>query len=60
MIAQSAIPEILYHGVLVKTPATSVRQAVVVFLARNYGPFYPLRERHVLPAYSRPGNVCER
>ncbi len=37
-VAQSAIPEILYHGVLVKMPAASVRETISGILAKNYGP----------------------
>ena len=37
-IAQTAITEILYHGVLVKMPAASVRQTINGILSKNYGP----------------------
>jgi hypothetical protein len=36
-IAQSVIPEILYHGVLVKMPAASVRETVNGILQRRHG-----------------------
>lgn len=37
-VAQTAVPDILYHGVLVKMPAAAVRQTVDDVLSENYGP----------------------
>jgi hypothetical protein len=37
-VAQTAIPEILYHGVLVKMPAAAVGRTVDGILSKNYGP----------------------
>jgi len=37
-IAQTAVTDILYHGVLAKMPASAVRQTVDHILAGNYGP----------------------
>lgn len=37
-IAQTAVTDILYHGVLVKMPAAAVRQTINGILSKNYGP----------------------
>lgn len=37
-IAQTAVTDILYHGVLVKMPASAVRQTIDGILSKNYGP----------------------
>jgi hypothetical protein len=37
-IAQTALVEILYHGVLVKMPAAAVKSTIDGILAKNYGP----------------------
>ncbi len=37
-IAQTAVAEILYHGVLVKMPAAAVRQTIDDIFAENFGP----------------------
>jgi hypothetical protein len=37
-IAQTAVPEIQYHGVLVKMPAAAVRQTIDSIFSKNYAP----------------------
>lgn len=37
-LAQTAVTDILYHGVLVKMPAEAVRQTIDGILSKNYGP----------------------
>lgn len=58
-IAQSAVPEIFYHGVLVKMPATAVQETVRGALQKNYAPLIRCEDVMFFRPFAQAGFVSE-
>ena len=58
-LTQSAVPEICYHGVLVKMPASSVQETVDGILTKNYGPLIRCEHVMFLRPFAQAGFITE-
>lgn len=58
-ITQSAVPEIFYHGVLVKMPAKSVQRTIRGVLRRKYGPLIRCEDVMFFRPFAQAGFVSE-
>ena len=58
-IAQSSVPDICYHGVLVKMPASSVHETVDRILKKEYGPLVRCEDVMFFRPFAQAGFVSE-